>query len=96
MLRVSLWNTYGKEELVFESHMCHYTTNYGWFKDKVQSEEFSAMSFSINPVGYLEDNQYTLVIEDLNTNQEIMCVTKLPETVLEQLISELKNMLHNS
>jgi hypothetical protein len=48
------------------------------------------MSFSKNKIGYIEDTIYTLVVEDLNNDSEIMCVTKLPKVALDKIIRELK------
>jgi hypothetical protein len=90
MLRVTLWNTFGKEELVFYKNQCSYVANYGWFKDKIKTEPFDTINFAKNPVGYLEDNNYTLVVEDFNGDNEIICVTKMKEVDLEKLIRELK------
>jgi hypothetical protein len=90
MLRVILWNTFGKEELVFYKNQCSYVANYGWFKDKIKKEPFGTINFAKNPVGYLEDNNYTLVVEDFNGDNEIICVTKMKEVDLEKLIRELK------
>ncbi|WP_156115520.1 hypothetical protein [Psychroserpens sp. Hel_I_66] len=90
LLRVALWNTYGKEIIHFDGKICNYVADYGWFRDKVKMETFSTINFAKNPVGYLEDNNYTLVIEDFNTDQEIMCVAKMKEEELEQLIKDLK------
>lgn len=93
LLRVSLWNTYGKEIIVFNENKCTYYADYNWFKDGVKTETFDTINFSKNPVGYIEDNNYTLVIEDFSTQNEIMCVTKMPEAALEKLIRELKESL---
>lgn len=41
-------------------------------------------------MGYLEDNNYTLVIEDFYGTNEILFVTKMSESELEKLIRELK------
>ena len=94
LLRVALWNTYGKEEIIFSNNQCTYTANYGWFKDGVKTETFNTINFAKNPVGYLEDNNYTLVIEDFNAENEIMCVTKMSEVELEKIIRELKEGLN--
>ncbi|WP_052466970.1 hypothetical protein [Psychroserpens damuponensis] len=96
LLRIALWNTYGKEEITFSNNLCTYTANYRWFKDGVKTEYFDTINFAKNPVGYLEDNNYTLVIEDFNAENEIMCVIKMPETTLEQLIRELKENIGNA
>ena len=90
LLRISLWNTFGKEELVFSKNQCSYVANYGWFKDRIKTEPFGTINFAKNPVGYLEDNNYTLVVEDFNGDNEIVCVTKMKEVDLEKLIRELK------
>lgn len=95
LLRVTLWNSYGKEELVFSKNQCTYVANYGWFKDRIKTKPFDTINFGKNPVGYLEDHNYTLVIEDFIDDNEIICVTKMSETELEKLIRELKANLTN-
>ena len=59
-------------------------------------QPFDTFNFAKNPVGYLEDNNYTLVIENFNGDNEILCVTKMSESELEKLIRELKEILVNT
>lgn len=95
LLRVALWNSCGKEELVFSKNQCTYVANYGWFEDRIKTKPFDTISFGKNPVGYLEDHNYTLVIEDFIDDNKIICVTKMSETELEKLIRELRVKLTN-
>ena len=88
ILRISLWNTYGKEELIFNNTQITYSVDYGWFKDKLSVKNIKHPLFSIKTVGYEDDKIGVLIIE--NDNEKIECVTKMPINVIEQLIIELK------
>lgn len=89
MLRLSLWNTYGKEVIKFEKGMVNYEADYGWFKDGAKSKEIKELTFSIHSIGYEEDNKGVLIIDE--GEDQIRCVTKMPKDQLEELILKLKN-----
>ena len=88
MLRITLWNTFGKEVIIFNNSKVTYTADYGWFKDSLKSKVINSISFSILNVGYEEDNTGVLFIGDKESNIE--SVAKLPINELEDLIKELK------
>nr|WP_321235130.1 hypothetical protein [uncultured Psychroserpens sp.] len=87
LLRLALWNTYGKEKLSFKTNECTYLADYGWFKDAIKTKEFKTYTFSIKPIGYIEDQKGVLLIEDSKT--QIECATKMPIETIEALIEEL-------
>lgn len=87
IFRISLWNTYGKEELIFNKEHITYSVDYGWFKDKLSTKVINNPSFSIKTIGYEEDKKGVLIIQD--DNDKIECVTKMSIDAIEQLIKEL-------
>ena len=90
MLRVSLWNTYGYETIVFDKQKVTYEANYGWFKDGKKTKDINPLVFSIKQVGYEEDKKGTLMIG--TDDSCIECVTKIPIREIEELIEKLKNI----
>lgn len=92
LLRISLWNTFGKEEITIEATEINYSADYGWFKDKIKSTETTKSEFAILPVGYEEDGLGVIVIQ--SENNQIKLASKLPLEVLESLVTEL-NALAN-
>lgn len=90
MLRMSLWNTRGREVLTFNEKVIDYVADYGWFKDaKKQREITSALKFSMRRIGYEDDKKGGLVIE---LDEPIFCATRMPNTELEELIDKLYNL----
>lgn len=90
MLRMSLWNTYGKETISFNRENVTYLADYGWFKDgKKQKEIKIPREYSIRQIGYEDDNKGGLVI---GLDDPIICVTKMPITELQELIDELNDV----
>lgn len=91
MLRMSLWNTYGKEIIVFNTTKVEYSADYGWFKDgKKQKEIDRKVEFGIRQVGYEDDHKGSLVIGLDEPN--IICATKMPNAQLEELIDKLSKV----
>lgn len=91
LLRIALWNTYGKEIITFNNDIIDYIADYGWFKDsKKQIAVKERLDYGIMPIGYEEDHEGTLIIslEELN----IVCVTKMPISEIEKLIEKLHVM----
>jgi len=90
MLRISLWNTFGKEIITFENTNITYIADYGWFKDgKKQKEYKKPLIYTIRQIGYKEDNEGGLVIE---LEEPILCVTKMPNAELGELIDILNDL----
>ena len=87
MLRLSLWNTCGKEIITFNEKGITYVADYGWFKDGKREKEISdTIQFSIRPIGYEDENTGGLII---GLSDPIICVTRMPNTELEELVEEL-------
>ena len=96
LLRISLWNTYGKETIELNTLTIEYEANYGWFKDGKKTIEYNNIVFSINQIGYEEDKKGVLVMGD--ENEKIESVVKMPIIQIEELIEKLKivaNILSN-
>ena len=88
-LRLTLWNIYGREIIIFKENKFSYNTDYKWFKGKMQHLEINEpLEFGINPIGYEEDFKGALEI----SSGELFfhCVTKMPEAELKELIIELE------
>lgn len=90
MLRISLWNTFGKETITFNNKNITYVADYGWFKDgKKEKEIADSIAFSVRPIGYEDDNKGGLII---GLDEPIMCVTKMSNAELEELIDKLNDL----
>ena len=89
MLRISLWNSFGKETIVFHKSEIIYEADYKWFKDGKKASKINPPYFSIIPIGYKEDNIGALFICDENENEFIESVVKIPIEQLEGLIDTL-------
>ncbi|WKW46164.1 hypothetical protein P3875_10305 [Myroides sp. JBRI-B21084] len=90
MLRVSLWNTFGKESIEFVKNKLTYVADYHWFKDKVKEFTFENINFDIKQVGYEEDNKGVLVIK-FDDGKVLETVTKIPIADLEIFINNINN-----
>ncbi|WP_298901642.1 hypothetical protein [uncultured Psychroserpens sp.] len=87
LLRLSLWNTYGKEIISLDSEVITYYADYRWFKGALKSATAVKPTFLWNPVGYVEDQQACLVIEA--DESSIESVVKMPISEIETLIKNL-------
>ncbi|MDR0229818.1 MAG: hypothetical protein LBI72_12265 [Flavobacteriaceae bacterium] len=94
LLRVSLWNTCGREIITIVDHKLTYTVDYKWFKGKGEELIFKKIHFSFHQVGYEEDNKGVLVI-NFNKRITLETVTKLDLVELTALVVQL-NKNHNS
>ncbi|WP_060875550.1 hypothetical protein [Myroides odoratus] len=88
LLRVSLWNTCGKEVITIVDHKLTYTADYKWFKGKGEELIFKKIQFTLHQVGYEEDNKGVLVIIFDNKTM-LKTVTKLDLVELTTLIAQL-------
>lgn len=87
LLRLALWNTFGKEIIVFEDKTLNYVADYGWFKDgrKIKPLEYP-VQLMIQKVGYDEDNKGKLII---NPKDQLQCVTIMSTKEIKLLIEEI-------
>lgn len=90
LLRMVLWNTYGKEIIQIGPEKIDYIADYGWFK-RNQKSIAGPPEFSSNRIGYEEDKTSGLLI--IGPEGAITCVTKLSDEQVEQLIDELQSMV---
>jgi len=88
MLRISLWNTFGKETLIFLADKIVYEADYGWFKDAKKELSRENAKYSFLPIGYEEDNNGVLLIE--NNDDKIQCAVKIHKENLEKIIVEIE------
>lgn len=91
LIRVSLWNTFGTEKIIFDEKMIHYEANYGWFKDGKRSVENQNILLYINPIGFGEDKSSVLIIS--NDSDQINCSAKIPIEELNSIINKLNKEL---
>ncbi|MDY7394152.1 hypothetical protein UMM65_02785 [Aureibaculum sp. 2210JD6-5] len=89
LLRISLWNTYGKEVIELNEKTVNYEANYGWFKDGKKTINSDNLNYTIRPIGYEEDKKGVLIIN--NDDSVIESVVKIPILQLEELVKILKN-----
>ncbi|MDM1046028.1 hypothetical protein HX004_14455 [Myroides sp. 1354] len=88
ILRISLWNTCGKEVIIMLDNKLIYTADYNWFKDKVKEFTFNKIQYTLRQVGYEEDNKGVLVI-NFDKKITLETVTKLDLVALTALIAQL-------
>ena len=98
LLRIALWNTYGKEIIEITNKQIHYIADYGWFKDGKKQIELlenraEPIAFGIRKIGYEEDNKGALTI--MLGEETIFCVTKMNISEIEEVIVYLKKLVDN-
>ncbi len=88
LLRLALWNTYGKEIITFDNSSLNYIADYGWFKDGRKHKPLDdEIEFTIQKVGYEEDYKGKLLINF--SKDQLQCVTVMSVYELEMLIGEV-------
>ncbi|MBJ2173165.1 hypothetical protein JBL43_02870 [Aureibaculum sp. A20] len=88
LLRISLWNTYGEEVIIFNKSTINYEANYGWFKDGKKLINSDNVKYSSRAIGYEEDEKSALIIE--NSDNKIESVVKIHNDELNELIQLLQ------
>ncbi|WP_107037552.1 hypothetical protein [Brumimicrobium mesophilum] len=94
LLRIALWNTFGKEVIEISNTQINYIADYGWFKDgkkhiDILESKSDPIVFEIRKIGYEEELKGALTIT-LN-EKSIFCVTKMDIPEIEEVIDHLKN-----
>lgn len=89
LLRIALWNTFGKEIIQISNAQINYIADYGWFKDgkkqvNISLDTTSPIEYRIRELGYEDENKGALIIEI--GEEEIFCVTKMDVSEIEELI----------
>jgi hypothetical protein len=90
-VRLFLWNTYGKEVIIFNKEFLEYYADYKYFKGNQQKIKNDELSYVYNKIGYEEEHLGLFSIIS-NNNEQIQSAIKLP---LMELI-ELRNLLTNN
>jgi len=94
LLRVFLWNSYGKEVISFNQNNVIYEADYKWFKDGKKIKDIDSPNYSIRSIGYEDENFGSLVIS--SDQYSIESVIKMPTEQLEDLILKLKTTANSS
>ncbi len=95
MLRISLWNTYGKEVIIFHKAKIEYLADYRWFKGgKIEIDINGQPEFGMQQIGDEKDKKGVLLIGLEKPN--IICVTAIPNIELEEIIDKLNNLDNTS
>ena len=89
LLRIFLWNTYGKETILFNQGNLLYEADYGWFKDAEKSFAYENLDFDIKPV-LNKPGMGNLVIK--TEKEACTSVVAIPVPELKKLIAELENV----
>ncbi len=88
LMRISLWNYYGKEIYIFGQENLEYFADYNWFKDSVKLMKMSDIYFLFK--FYSENDKVgQLLISD--GQSEIESVIKLSNDDLEKLVNRLES-----
>lgn len=87
LLRMALWNSFGKEHLEINANMISYVADYGWFTDGQKTIRSKIFTLSTQQVGYANDKTGVLVIK--HESGEFNCVAKLPLVQLDEIITQL-------
>ncbi|WP_117883577.1 hypothetical protein [Aureibaculum luteum] len=87
LLRISLWNTYGEEIIVFNKSTINYEADYGWFKDGRKVINVEHLNYTMRIIDYEEDKKSALIIS--NNDDTIESVVKMDNDELVELIQLL-------
>jgi len=88
LLRIILWNAYGKEKIEFNNKQVTYEADYKYFKDGKKVLENESITIDINKIPEEKKDIGTLTIN--NVSDQIITVIKLP---LEEL-KEIEKMIN--
>lgn len=88
LLRISLWNTYGREIIHFNENEFTYVADYKWFKDGRKMFSGENLRYSFIGAGYEEDGKGVLVLEIDDTKKQ--CATKMNLEELDELVKQLE------
>jgi len=87
LLRIVLWNTYGKEKLEFNDSIITYEADYKFFKDGKKELENKRLTIDINKIPEEKKDIGTLVIN--NELDQIITVIKLPIEKLKEIENKI-------
>lgn len=86
LLRLALWNTYGKEKITIGKNSVNYFVDYGWFKDRIKQANIDApITFSVSPSYSAKKGRLLIGQNDISIKSAI----RMPLEQLQELIGEL-------
>lgn len=92
LLRIFLWNTYGKEIIHFHDSKIEYITDYRWFKDVNINIESNNIVLLIKKTEQDINQKGTLIIE--RGNEKIESVITMPIHQIEEIIEKLQPLIN--
>ncbi len=95
MLRLALWNTYGKEIIHFGKNSIRYHADFKYFTFNRKTYDIGGtIYFYSRSVGYEEDNIECLNIESENENWIIQCSTNTPGEEMQWLLENAETIFN--
>ncbi|NTD99966.1 hypothetical protein G6M26_42760 [Agrobacterium tumefaciens] len=91
LLRISLWNTFGKEIIWIGHEKIVYEADYGWFKGDKKEIYLENLNYLIKPCEFEKNNMGVLILE--SDKSKIECVVQVPIIELETLLINLRNII---
>lgn len=89
LLRISLWNTFGKEIIWIGHEKIIYEADYGWFKSDKKEIYLENLDYLIKPCEFEKKDMGVLILE--SDKSKIECVVQVPIIELETLLINLRN-----
>lgn len=89
LLKITLWNTFGKETIIIGLEKITYEADYGWFKGAKKEIPLGDLNCSIK--SEREEDRGVLILE--SGKAQIECVAQVPLMELEKLLIFLRNTL---
>ncbi|MDY0905735.1 hypothetical protein [Pedobacter sp. CFBP9032] len=74
LLRISLWNTFGKEIIWIGHEKIVYKADYGWFKGDKKEIYLKNLNYLIKPCEFEKNNMRVLILE--SDKSKIECVVQ--------------------
>lgn len=90
LLRIALWNSYGRELIIFRPGQFEYVANYKWFEDGKKSIEYKSIHFLSESIPGDMLHGKLLIIHDGNAFE---CATKIPNSELNTIIQKLNSRI---
>ncbi|SRX76100.1 hypothetical protein AEQU3_03098 [Aequorivita antarctica] len=89
MLRIILWNTFGREVLTFEDDKISYEADYRYFRDGKTS--ISTKDIEVVAVPTIDESAKLGILIFTNENQHIDTVLRVPFDKMTELAAEVNN-----
>ncbi|PWS27798.1 hypothetical protein DHW03_09480 [Pedobacter yonginense] len=91
LLRICLWNTFGKEVISFGLNTITYEADYGWFKGNKKEIPLENSVCKIKPSEFENQGKGILVFE--SDQSEIECVALVPLEKLQVLFTHIQDKI---